>query len=378
MARRIAERRDGALRERRSEASALTDLSQRGDDAATGRADPPEETMQRSIAPAGSPRRGRRAVLQGIGAIAALPALAQAQTDWPSRSLRIVVPFAPGGASDVSARLVATHLSNRIGRPVVVENRAGAATVIGTQEAARSAPDGYTLLLTPPPFVITQFAYPNLPYDPVRDFRPVALLVLSQNALLVRSGLPAANFAEFVALAKARPGALTYASPGNGSLPHVAFELLKLRAGIDVLHVPYRGGGPAVADLAGGRVDAMIASPLEAAGQVQGGLVRPLMVAGSPRIATWPQVPTSAEAGLAGFSTPGWFGLSAPSGTPDAIVARLNAEIQAVLALAEVKARLVELGAEAAPGSPEDFATLLTAQRAQWSEAVRAAQVRVE
>jgi tripartite-type tricarboxylate transporter receptor subunit TctC len=317
----------------------------------------------------------RRAVL---AAGLATPFAARAQSDYPSRPIRIVVPFAPGGSSDISARLVGTHLANRLGRPVVVENRAGAATVIGTQEVARSAPDGYTLLLTPPPFVITQFAYPNLPYDPVRDFRPVALLVLSPNALMVKAGLPAQSFAEFVALAKARPGALNYASPGNGSLPHVAFELLKLRAGIDVQHVPYRGGGPAVADLAAGRVDAMIASPLEAAGQVQGGLVRPLMVAGTPRITAWPQVPTADEAGLTGFSTPGWFGLSAPSGVSDAIVTRLNTEIRAVLELPEVKARLVDLGAAAAPGTPEAFGALITAQRAQWSEAVRAAGVRVE
>jgi tripartite-type tricarboxylate transporter receptor subunit TctC len=212
----------------------------------------------------------------------------------------------------------------------------------------------------------------------VRDIRPVALLVLAPNALMVKADLPARTFAEFVALAKARPGTLNYASPGNGSLPHVAFELLKLRAGIDVVHVPYRGGGPAVADLAAGRVDAMIASPLEAAGQVQGGRVRPLMVAGSPRIATWPEVPTADEAGLAGFSTPGWFGLSAPAAVPDAIVTRLNAEVNAVLAMPEVRTRLGELGASAAPGTPAAFAALIEAQRAQWSEAVRAAQVRVE
>ncbi len=325
-------------------------------------------------------RPHRRAMLRGLLAAPALalPAAARAQGEWPSRSLRIVVPFAPGGSSDVSARLVANHLSTRLGRPVVVENRAGAATVIGTQETARSAPDGYTLLLTPPPFAIVPFAHASLPYDPVRDFRPVALLVLSPNALVVRADLPARSLAEFVALAKARPGALNYASPGNGSLPHVAFELLKLRAGIDVVHVPYRGGGPAVADLAAGRVDAMIASPLEAAGQVQGGRVRPIMVAGSPRISAWPEVPTADEAGLAGFATPGWFGLTAPAGVPDAIVARLNAEVRAVLALEEVQARLRDLGAAAAPGSPEEFGRLIEAQRSQWAEAVRAAGIRIE
>jgi tripartite-type tricarboxylate transporter receptor subunit TctC len=323
-------------------------------------------------------RPGRRALLLAGAAALALPGLARAQGEWPARNIRIVVPFAPGGSSDVSARLVANHLGARLGRPVVVENKPGAATVIGTQEVARSAPDGTTLLLTPPPFAIIPFAYANLPFDPQRDFRPVSLLVLSPNALMVSSEVPARSLAEFVALAKARPGRLNYASPGNGSLPHVAFELLKLRTGIDVVHVPYRGGGPAVADLAAGRVEAMIASPLEAAGQVQAGRVRPLMVAGSPRISAWPEVPTADEAGLAGFSTPGWFGLTAPAGVPDAIVRRLNAEIGAVLAMPEVTTRLAEMGASAAPGSPESFGELIAAQRTQWAEAVRAAGIRIE
>jgi tripartite-type tricarboxylate transporter receptor subunit TctC len=332
--------------------------------------------MSHRNAKGGRPRR--RAVLKGMAAAFALPGLAQAQGEWPARSVRIVVPFAPGGSSDVSARLVANHLTTRLGRPVVVDNKAGAATVIGTQEVARSAPDGYTLLLTPPPFAIIPFAYANLPFDPERDFRPVALLVLSQNALLVKSELPARDFKEFVALAKAQAGRLNYASPGNGSLPHVAFELLKLRAGLNLVHVPYRGGGPAVADLAGGRVDAMIASPLEAAGQVQAGRVRPLMVAGNDRISSWPEVPTADAAGLTGFATPGWFGITAPAGVPDAIVARLNQEIRAVLALEEVKNRLHELGATAAPGSPEAFGQLIASQRTQWAEAVRAAGIRIE
>jgi tripartite-type tricarboxylate transporter receptor subunit TctC len=323
-------------------------------------------------------RPGRRALLLGTAGALALPGLAQGQGDWPARNIRIVVPFAPGGSSDVSARLVANHLGTRLGRTVVVENKPGAATVIGTQEVARSAPDGYTLLLTPPPFAIIPFAYASLPFDSERDFRPVALLVLSPNALMVSSEVPARSLAEFVALAKARPGQLNYASPGNGSLPHVAFELLKLRAGIEVVHVPYRGGGPAVADLAAGRVQAMIGSPLEAGGQVQAGRVRPLMVAGTPRISAWPDVPTADEAGLAGFSTPGWFGLTAPAGVPDAIVQRLNTEINAVLAMPEVTGRLADMGASAAPGTPQSFGALIADQRTQWSEAVRAAGIRIE
>jgi tripartite-type tricarboxylate transporter receptor subunit TctC len=321
---------------------------------------------------------GRRALLRGLaaGATLALPTGAGAQGEWPSRQIRFVVPFAPGGASDATARVTAQHVSTRIGRPVVVDNRAGAASTLGTAEAAR-ATDGHTILLAPPPFVITQFAYPNLPYDPVRDFVPVALLVTSPILLYARKGFPT-RFAEIQAWARANPGKITYGTPGNGSLPHVAFELLKLRSGLDALHVPYRGGGPAAADLAAGRIDLMLASPLDVAGQVQGGLVVPVAVAGPQRLTSLPDVPTLAEAGVRDYEVAGWFGVMAPSSMPADAVQRLNKEFNAALALPEVRSRLSDLGADPAGGTPEAFGALLQAERARWSEAVRAANLRFE
>jgi tripartite-type tricarboxylate transporter receptor subunit TctC len=293
------------------------------------------------------------------------------------RPLRVIVPFGPGGAADNYARLVTQHLGARLGRVVVTDNRPGAGTVIGTAEAARAAPDGNTLLLAPPPFVITQFAYPNLPYDPERDFRPVALIVVTRNALFVRSGLPARSFAEFVALAKSQPGGLTFASPGNGTLPHVAFELLKVRAGIDLLHVPYLRGGTHV-DLAAGRIDAMLTGTQELAPFVQAGSVRVLAVAGPGRIGVFPDAPSIQDVGLPGFSAHGWFGFVAPAGVPDAIVARYNAAVREVLAMPEILRRFADFDAVSGSGTPEDFGALLAEERAKWREAVAAAQVRME
>jgi tripartite-type tricarboxylate transporter receptor subunit TctC len=313
----------------------------------------------------------------------ALPALllargAAAQGWTPDRSIRFVVPFAPGGASDLVARLTAQHLGERLGRPVVVENRAGAASVIGTAEVARAAPDGHTILLAPPPFVITQYAYPNLPYDPVAAFRPVLLLVTSPSLLFARQGFAGGDWHQIAAMARAEPGNFTYGTPGNGSLPHVAFELLKLRAQIDVLHVPYRGGGPAATDLAAGRIDMMISSPLDMAAHLQSGRVVPVASASATRSRGFPNVPTLQELGVADYDSSGWFGVMLPSATPDPVAARLTQEFQAVLALQTVRERLEALGVEPAGGTAESFAAHLAAERRRWSEAVRAAAIKVE
>lgn len=328
-----------------------------------------------------TPRRPR-GLLSRRGALAAAAVLAapqspRAQSGWPSRPIRIVVPFAPGGTTDISARVVATHLANRLGNPVVVENKAGATTTIGTAEVARSAPDGHTLLMAPPPFVIVQYAFPNLPYDAEKDFRPVATVLTSPFILVVRADLPANSVAELIALAKARPGALTYGSPGAGSLPHVATEVFRLRTGIDILHVPYRGGGPALVDLAAGRLDLFFSTPPEAAPHVQSGRIRRLAVATLQPTPLVPDLPTIAST-VPGIRIEYWSGLMAPAATPDAVVRRLNEETQAVLALPEMRQRLADLGSAPAFGSPEDFANLLAAERAQFRDAVAAARIRIE
>ncbi|MBX6373795.1 MAG: tripartite tricarboxylate transporter substrate binding protein [Acetobacteraceae bacterium] len=332
------------------------------------------------------PRRGLMAAgtmatgLPPLLATAPRPARAQ-QGDgglgFPSRNLRWIVPFPPGGASDALVRVIATPLGVELGRPVVVENRGGAGTTLGTAEALRAPPDGHTLLLAALPFVINQFAMPSLPYDPERDFTPVGLLATAAVVLVARPGL-ARDWAGVVAAARARPGALTYASAGNGSLPHVAFEQLKLRSGLDILHVPYRGGGPAVIDLVAGRVDLMLASPVEVVGQVQAGQLVPIASASARRIALWPELPTLQEAGVPEMDVNGWFGVVAATATPEPALARLNAALRAVLEQPEVRGRIAELGAVAAPGPREAYAAMLAAERRRWAETVRAARIRIE
>lgn len=318
---------------------------------------------------------GRRALL-AAAALAAAPA--RAQQPWaPERAIRIVVPFGPGNSTDAAARLIAEALTPRLGRPVVVENRGGATTTLGAAEVARAAPDGHTLLLAPPPFVITQFAFPRLPYDPAA-MRPVALVATSPVVLAVRSGLPAANVGELLALARAQPGGLSYASVGVGSLPNVAAELVALRAGgVQMLHVPYNAGGLAATDLAAGRVDAFFTVALEIAPFVQAGTVRVIAVLAERRLPDRPDLPTVAE------TTPDlraefWIGFMAPARTPDAAIARLNAEVNEVIAQPALRARLADIALTVSPRTPDAFGALLAQERRQWSEAVRAANIRIE
>jgi tripartite-type tricarboxylate transporter receptor subunit TctC len=302
---------------------------------------------------------------------------AQAQPAWtPDRPVRIVVPFPPGGSTDVSARVVAQAMATRLGRPVVVENRAGATSTIGTAEVARAAPDGHTLLVATTPFVITQFAFATLPYDPARDFRAVGQMTSAPMMLGVRADLPPQSFQELLALARARPGGLSYASVGEGSMTHIATELLRQRAGVEMLHVPYRGSGPAMIDLAGGRVDVMLTAEIELLPQVRAGRARILAVATPERMGRYPDLPAVAEL-LPGYRVEFWSGLVAPSGTPDAAIARLNAACNEALAMPDVAAKLNDLGAIPTPGPAAAFDTLLAAERRQWAEAVRLAGIRV-
>jgi tripartite-type tricarboxylate transporter receptor subunit TctC len=315
--------------------------------------------------------------------VAALAALvcaggAPAQT-FPAKPVRFIVPFAPGGQSDVVARTVGQKASERLGQPVVVENKPGAATTIGADFVAKSPADGHTILLAPAPFVITQYAYPKLPYDSRRDFTPVTLLVTNPLVVTVNPGkVPAKSFQEFVAAAKKDPGKLNYGSPGNGSLPHLATELFRLRAGIDVVHVPYKGGGPAVIDLVGGQIAFMFASPLEVMPHVKAGKLAVLGVTSSKRLGYWPEVPTVIESGYPDYEALAWFGVVAPAATPREAIARLNADIVAALKSPDVSEKLAAQGAEVAGTSAEEFGQFLGREHARWSEAVKAANVTVQ
>ena len=307
---------------------------------------------------------------------AAMPAPAQI---FPSKPVRFVVPFAPGGQSDVVARTVGQKLGERWGLPVVVENKAGAATTIGADFVAKAPADGYTILLAPAPFVITQYAYPKLPYDSRRDFTPVSLLVTNPLVVVVNPARVAAKtFAEFVALARKDPGKLAYGTPGNGSLPHLAVELFRLQSGIDTLHVPYKGGGPAVLDLVAGQIAFMFASPLEVMPNVKAGKLAVLGVTSDRRVSYWPEVPTLKESGYKEYEAYAWFGVVAPAATPKDIVARLNADIVAVLKSPDVAERLAAQGADVAATTAEEFGRFLAAEHARWSAAVKAANVTVQ
>jgi len=290
---------------------------------------------------------------------------------WPNKPVKIVVPFAPGGATDIIGRLVAQKLSDRLGQPVIVENKPGAGTTIGNAVVAKAAADGYTLLFAPTPFVITQALYPSLPYDPAKDFAPVALLAVSPFILVVNDALPAKNVGELVALAKARPGALTFCSAGSGSVPHLAGELFKLNANVDIVHVPYKGGGPAISDLIGGQVNMMFATPIEVMQHVQSGRLRVLATTASRRLPALPNVPTVQEGGVAEFDVYAFFGVLAPGGTPKDIVDRLAMELGRVMADPDVVQRFAEQSAEPRVLGPAAFATFLQSERIKWADVVK-------
>ena len=313
-----------------------------------------------------------------LAAAIGVAAAAQAQT-FPAKPVRFIVPFAPGGQSDVVARAIGQKAGERWGQPVLVENKPGAATTIGSDFVAKSPADGYTILLAPAPFVITQYAYPKLPYDTRVDFTPVTLLVTNPLVVTINPAkVPAKTFQEFVAAARKEPGKLNYGSPGNGSLPHLATELFRLRSGIDVVHVPYKGGGPAIVDLVGGQIAFMFASPLEVMSHVKAGKLNVLGVTSSKRLGYWPEVPTVIESGYPDYEALAWFGVVAPAATPRDVVAKLSADIVSALKSPDVSEKLTALGAEVAGTTPDEFGQFLAREHARWSEAVKAANVKVE
>jgi tripartite-type tricarboxylate transporter receptor subunit TctC len=296
--------------------------------------------------------------------------------DWPQRPIRLLVGFAPGGATDIASRIIAEPLAARLGQPLVIDNRAGAGGIIATEAAARSAPDGYTLLMgTISTHAMNVPLYgARLPYDPVRDFAPVSGVATGPNLLLVHPSVPVTDVAGLIALARARPGALTYGSGGNGTSSHLAAEMFKAQAGIDLLHVPFRSTTPAETALVAGQVQVMFDPVIAAMALAQGGQVRPLATSAPRRLPTLPDVPALAET-LPGFEMGIWVGLFAPAGTPPTVLARVDAATQAVLSLPEIQARLDGIGAQTLKLPADAFGRYLREEIARWTAVVRAARI---
>jgi tripartite-type tricarboxylate transporter receptor subunit TctC len=314
----------------------------------------------------------------GLAVLAGFSTGATAQT-YPTKPIRLIVPFPPGGTADILARLLGGKMSDSLGQPIVVENRAGAAGAIGATAAAKSAADGYTLFMgTTGTQTINPAVNAKLAYDSLQDFAPVSNFAASPFVLVVHTSLPARTVPALIALAKEQPGKLHYASFGAGSSAHMTGEMFRTRAGVDIVHVPYKGAAPALADLVGGHVSMMFTLLPSVVPQVKSGALRAIAIAAERRDPALPDVPTFAEAGLPGFFSDSWYGIFAPAGTPKPIISKLNAEIQRVLALPDVKQRLALEGAEAMGNTPEEFESQVRRDMLHWAKVAREAKVTVE
>jgi len=298
--------------------------------------------------------------------------------EWPNRPVRLIVPFPPGGGADAIARIVSGRLAETWGQQVVIENRGGAGGNIASEAAARSPPDGYTLYLAGDFQSINPFLYSKLSYDPVADFEPVSLVVQFPVAFVVPNVSPAKSVQEFIAYAKANPGKLTFASPGHGTSPHLAAELFKRVAAIELTHVPYRGAAPALQDLVPGRVDSFFNNIAPVVPLMKDGQLRLLAITSANRSPAVPEVPTVAESGLPGFDVSGWYAFFVPARTPPAVIRKMHADTAAVLAEPAVKARLEQLGLVVVGSTPQQLAAYLKAEMAKWGPVIREAGLKVE
>ena len=297
---------------------------------------------------------------------------------YPSKPVRIIVPFPPGSGADITTRLVAAGLGSALGQQVVVDNRAGAAGTIGAETAARAAPDGYTLLTAPASLTISHTLYKNLRYDLAKDFAPVALMASVPFVLVVHPSLPVKTVKDLIVFAKARPGQINFASTGNGSSPHLTAEVFKMQAGLDLVHIPYKGTPLAVADLLTGQVSMMFANALSVLPHVKSGRLRAIAVTSTRRSPAAPDLPTVEESGLPGFESGTWFALLAPAGTSREIIARLNTGVSRVTATAEVRSRLAAQGAEPQSGTPEQVAAHIQREISKWAKAIKASGARID
>lgn len=313
-----------------------------------------------------------------IAALLAHP-VAYAQSSYPTKAIRFIVPFPPGGGTDIGTRIIAQKLGERFHQQVLVDNRGGAAGIIGTDLTAKAAPDGYTIMMgNIGTHAINVSLYSKLPYDPVRDFAPVTQAAGLPLFVLTHPSLPVRNVKELIALAKSQPGNLNYSSSGAGGSMHVAAELFQSMAGVKLTHVPYKGGGPAVMDLISGQVSLSFATVLETSQHVKIGRLRPLAVTSAGRSVAFPEIPTVSEAALPGYESISWLGVFAPAGTSREIVTRLNSEIVRILGLPDVKERLLGQGAEPIGNSAEKFAAVQKADIAKYSRLMKASGVKVE
>ncbi len=315
----------------------------------------------------------RSTLLAAAGLLLALTAAVPAQDgtrDYPNKPIRLIIPFPPGGSNDVVGRMIATQMGERLGRQVVVDNRAGAGGVVGTELAANAPKDGYTIQIVSIAHAVNPWLY-KLPYDPIKSFTPISVLASGPNVVAVNPGLPVSSIRDLVALAKQKPGELQYASAGVGSFQHLGGELFKLEAGVDMLHVPFKGGGPAMIDVIGGHTKLLFSSLVQTTPHIRSGKLKALAVGGSKRNAVLPDVPTVAESGVPTYEAVNWWGLVAPAGTPAPIVERLHKVVQEVQTSAEVQKQFAAEGAEIVRMSAAEFGTFMEKEMTKWGRVVK-------
>jgi len=304
--------------------------------------------------------------------------LVQGQEAWPSRPIRFILPFPPGGGTDILGRLIAERLSASLGQPVVTENRGGAGGNVGAEAAARSAPDGYTIVLVAPSLAISPTLYSKINYDPVKDFAPVSLVATVPNVMITQASLPVQSLQEFIAFAKAKPGALNFGSGGAGTSNHLAGELFNIVTGAKLVHIPYKGVNLAMQDVLAGNVHLVFIGIPAAAPHIKAGKLRALALVAPQRSSALPDVPTVAEAGLRDFEVTTWYGVLAPAGTPRSVISRLNAELVKIMHSPDLKEKLAATGTDPLTSTPEEFAAYIQREIAKWGEVVRKAGVKAD
>jgi len=304
-------------------------------------------------------------------------AAAHAAETYPARPVRMIVPFPPGGSNDIVGRVIGQHLSERLGKPVVIDNRGGAGGTIGTEIAVRSQPDGYTLLIISVAYSYNPSIY-KLPYDPVKAIVPVAMIGSGPNVLVVNPSVPAKSLKDLLALAKAKPGQLNYASAGIGSFQHLSSELFRIMSGVNIVHIPYKGGGPAMLAVISGQAQVSIGSLIQTMPHIRSGKFRALATGGAKRNPALPDAPTVAEAGVPGYEASNWWGIVAPAGVSPAIVRRINTEVAGILAQPEIQKWFVTEGAEAVSKSPDGFRQWIVAEMGKWGKVVKQAGIKAE